>query len=58
MIPSFGRELSSDPAAAEASLAETAKVLELHRLSAGVGRASPRRRLASRDDLCYRRTPL
>ena len=29
MIPSFGRELSVDPAAAEASLTETAKVLEL-----------------------------
>ncbi|MFE6256853.1 malate:quinone oxidoreductase [Agromyces sp. NPDC057865] len=29
MIPSAGRELSTDPAEAEASLAETAKVLEL-----------------------------
>ena len=29
MIPSFGRELSADPAAAEASLTETAQVLEL-----------------------------
>ena len=29
MIPSFGTELSIDPAAAEASLTETAKVLEL-----------------------------
>ena len=29
MIPSAGRQLSSDPAEAEASLAETAKVLEL-----------------------------
>jgi malate dehydrogenase (quinone) len=29
MIPSYGRELSSDPAEAQASLAETAKVLEL-----------------------------
>ena len=29
MIPSYGRELSADPASAEASLAETAKVLEL-----------------------------
>ena len=29
MIPSAGRQLSSEPGAAEASLAETAKVLEL-----------------------------
>jgi malate dehydrogenase (quinone) len=29
MIPSYGTKLSSDPASAEASLAETAKVLEL-----------------------------
>ncbi|WP_159605583.1 malate:quinone oxidoreductase [Agromyces humi] len=29
MIPSYGTKLSSDPAAAEASLAETAKVLDL-----------------------------
>ncbi|MDQ0895273.1 malate:quinone oxidoreductase [Agromyces ramosus] len=29
MIPSYGRQLSAEPAAAEAALAETAKVLEL-----------------------------
>lgn len=29
MIPSFGRQLSAEPTVAEASLTETAKVLEL-----------------------------
>ena len=51
MIPSFGRELSSDPAAAEASLTETAKALELtatHAHLRGIPRRDPDRGFRAR----------